>query len=116
MASRVWTVEQVRGLGVTTDLATAASVLGIGRSHAYRLATAGTFPAPVIKAGTRIVVPVAGLLHLLLINDVEPESTPARDGTRLDRGDDPSVHTTTTQPADSRHRRRRTHDDPGEHW
>src|SRR6266540_3515766 len=60
-----WTVEQIRALGAATNLATAAAILGIGRSQAYRLVAAGQFPAPVIRAGTRVVVPVAGLLRLL---------------------------------------------------
>ncbi|WP_243715831.1 AlpA family transcriptional regulator [Micromonospora sp. KC207] len=68
-ASEVWTVDRVRALGVTATLATAASVLGISRSQAYRLAATDTFPAPLIRAGSRIIVPVAGLLHLLLPHD-----------------------------------------------
>ena len=35
---RTWTVDDVRGLGMTTDLETAAEIIGIGRTLAYELA------------------------------------------------------------------------------
>jgi hypothetical protein len=62
---RVWTVQAVRNLGVTTDVETAGAVLGIGRSKAYELAKAGEFPVRVVRIGRRYVVPVAALLQLL---------------------------------------------------
>jgi len=40
-------------------------VLGIGETHAYRLAGRDEFPVPVVRAGRGYVVPVAGLLHAL---------------------------------------------------
>ncbi len=40
----VWTPEQVRALGVTTDVVTAGQILGLSRTSAYRLARADTFP------------------------------------------------------------------------
>lgn len=49
----------------TTDLATAAAVLGIGRSTAYALAAAGDFPCKVIRVGTRYRVVAADLRRLL---------------------------------------------------
>jgi predicted site-specific integrase-resolvase len=55
----------VLSLGVHTDVATAASVLGMGRSMAYKLIRAGRFPVPVFQFGRRIVVPVAGLQSML---------------------------------------------------
>jgi len=61
----------------------------------------------VIRVGTRVIVPVAGLLRLLLIDD------PDTDTRRLDPSGDRSVDATTTHPADSPHRRHRTH--KGEH-
>ncbi|WP_282947839.1 helix-turn-helix transcriptional regulator [Cellulomonas endometrii] len=67
MTSRVWTADDVRALGVRTDLETAASVLSLGRTTAYRLARAGEFPVPVLRLGTRYVVPVAPLLALLSV-------------------------------------------------
>jgi hypothetical protein len=65
MARRVWTVAEVRGLGTVTDVETAASVLGIGRTTAYRLAKEKSFPVPVLKVGHRYVVAVANLLKAL---------------------------------------------------
>jgi hypothetical protein len=62
-----WTPLAVRALGVRTDLPTAASVLGISRSTAYDLVRTGEFPIPVLRFGTRIIVPVAGLLTALSV-------------------------------------------------
>jgi Helix-turn-helix domain len=66
---RVWTAAQVRALGVRTDLRTAADVLGIGERTAYEQARRGTFPVPVLRLGTKWVVPCAYLLELLGISD-----------------------------------------------
>jgi hypothetical protein len=41
---RRWTIEAVRGIGLTTDVETAGAILGIGRSKAYELAKDGSFP------------------------------------------------------------------------
>lgn len=65
MNAKPWTAERVRGLGVRTDLVTAAEVCGIGRTGAYDLARRGELPFPVRRLGTRYVVPVAGLLEFL---------------------------------------------------
>ncbi|MEV6660632.1 helix-turn-helix transcriptional regulator [Nocardia fluminea] len=51
----------------TTDLATAAAVLGIGRSTAYTLAAAGDFPCKVIRIGTRYRVVTADLQRLFAV-------------------------------------------------
>ncbi|MEN3611538.1 hypothetical protein AAH979_18505 [Plantactinospora sp. ZYX-F-223] len=101
IAAEVWTEERLRALGVTTTLATAASVLGISRSQAYRLAATDTFPTPLIRAGTRIIVPVAGLLQLLLLES----PALAADDRRLDRTGEASVDATTRPPADYAHHR-----------
>jgi len=60
-----WTLDAVRALGATTDLVTAASILGMGRTKAHELARAGDFPVPVIRHGRSYRVPVAPLLRLL---------------------------------------------------
>ncbi len=99
--SEVWTVDRVRALGVTTTLATAASVLGISRSQAYRLAATDAFPAPLIRAGSRVIVPVAGLLHLLLLDNPAPPAG----GRRLEPDAKVSVDATAPPPADSTHHR-----------
>jgi hypothetical protein len=62
---RVWTVQEIRALGATTDVVTAGQILGLSRNSAYTLARQGRFPVPVIKAGAQYRVPVAGLLAAL---------------------------------------------------
>ncbi|HZN70118.1 MAG TPA: hypothetical protein VFC00_00310 [Micromonosporaceae bacterium] len=106
MANRpVWTVERIRALGATTTLPTAAAILGIGRTLAYELVATGQFPTPVIRAGTRVIVPVAPLLKLLHADDDltgaagEVDGEPA--GRRLDHRGPQRVHATTNHPADS---------------
>lgn len=74
MTARTWSVEEVRSLGVRTDLVTAASVLGIGRTTAHELARADDFPVPVLRLGRRYVVPVAPLLRLLGVETEEAAS------------------------------------------
>ncbi|MFF4937299.1 helix-turn-helix transcriptional regulator [Micromonospora sp. NPDC000729] len=99
----VWTIERIRALGVTTTLATTASVLGISRSQAYRLAATDQFPVPLIRAGSRIIVPVAALLHLL---QPDPDAT---GGGRLEPDAKVSVDAMTPPPADSTRHRWRHH-------
>jgi hypothetical protein len=60
-----WTVGAVRALGTTTDLVTAAAVLGIGRTSAYQLARDGEFPVPVTRVGRRVIVGVPHLLRAI---------------------------------------------------
>ncbi len=63
--SRTWSPGEIRALGATTDLLTAASVLRIGRTKAYRLARTNEFPVPVIRTGRRYLVAVTHLLRVL---------------------------------------------------
>jgi Helix-turn-helix domain len=60
-----WTPEAVRQLGLTTDVATAGAVLGIGRTKAYELAKSGEFPVAILRVGRRYLVPTNSLLALL---------------------------------------------------
>ena len=69
-----WSPEQVRALGVATNIDNAASVLNISRGYAYRLLRENRFPVGVVQIGERTVVPVAGLIALLGIDDI-PEAT-----------------------------------------
>jgi hypothetical protein len=102
----VWTVERVRALGATTTLPTAAAVLGIGRTLAYELVATGQFPTPVIRAGTRVIVPVAPLLKLLHTDDVPNDDVSGRrSGGRLEHLGPSRVDATATDPADSPRRR-----------
>jgi hypothetical protein len=76
VSRRVWTDDQIRALGSLTDLVTAGSVLGIGRTTSHRLARDGQFPVPVLRIGHRYHVPVAGLLHLLGLTDADQPCDP----------------------------------------
>lgn len=67
--TQLWTVDGVRRLGVTTDIVTAGSVLGLSRNVSYQLAAVGLFPVKVLHLGARYRVPVAALLKLL---EIEP--------------------------------------------
>lgn len=64
-SQRAWTREKILGLGMTTDIETAAEIIGIGRSKAYQLAKQGEFPVRVRRIGRRYVVPVRPLLIYL---------------------------------------------------
>ena len=68
MSPKVWSAEDVRALGVRTDVPTAGKVLGMGSCAAYDLARRGEFPVPVLRVGRKYVVPVAGLLAILGIS------------------------------------------------
>jgi predicted DNA-binding transcriptional regulator AlpA len=50
---------------MTTDLETAAAIIGIGRTLAYELARTGDFPVRRLQLGRRVLVPVADLLAYL---------------------------------------------------
>ena len=65
VAKRVWTIDEVRRLGMATDVETAASILRIGRTTAYKLVGEGDFPVPVLRVGKRYVIAVENLLTLL---------------------------------------------------
>ncbi|HEY0699565.1 MAG TPA: hypothetical protein VGD43_17345 [Micromonospora sp.] len=108
-----WTAERIRAPGAATTLPTAAAVLGISRSQAYRLAATDTFPTPLIRAGSRIIVPTAGLLRLLMLDN--PEAGPASGGRGLEPCAESSVDATTPPPADYTHHRWRRHiEHPGD--
>ena len=64
-----WSPEDVRALGVRTDVPTAGAVLGLSRTQSYEALKRGDFPVSVIKVGRRLVVPVAPILRLLGLDD-----------------------------------------------
>jgi hypothetical protein len=68
---RSWSVKKVRALGMTTDVVTAGSVLGLGRTVSYQRAREGRFPVPVRKVGDRYLVVVADLLQALGVDPDE---------------------------------------------
>ena len=67
-----WNREAILALGVQTDLATAARVLGVSRGLAYSLARRGELPFPILRLGRKIVVPMAGLVRALGLDDEGP--------------------------------------------
>lgn len=70
---KAWTQDEVRALGVRTDIKTANSVLGISRPVGYDLIHRGAYPVKVLRAGHKYIVPVAGLLAALDISSGESE-------------------------------------------
>ncbi len=72
-SSPAWSRDRLGELGVTTDLMTAARMLGIGRTTAYKLARTGTFPVPAVRIGRNYRVPVARVVELLGL-DKEPHA------------------------------------------
>ncbi len=72
-SSPKWSRERLKELGVTTDLMTAARILGIGRTTAYKLARTGTLPVPAVRVGRSYRIPVARLIELLGL-DEEPHA------------------------------------------
>ncbi|MER7859176.1 helix-turn-helix domain-containing protein [Amycolatopsis japonica] len=71
--SPAWSRERLAALGVTTDLMTAAHMLGIGRTTAYKLARNGTLPVPTVRVGRNYRIAVAPLIELLGL-DKEPRA------------------------------------------
>ncbi|MFF0229766.1 helix-turn-helix domain-containing protein [Micromonospora sp. NPDC005254] len=69
-----WTAARVRALGASTDLATAAAVLGMSRSAAYKLIRRDAFPVPHFRVGAHYRIPTAPLLAVLHLHD--PGTTP----------------------------------------
>ena len=64
-----------RTLPPTLDIVSAARLLGIGRTTAYRLARHGQFPVPILRIGGRYKVPTAPLLTLLGV-DARTDAAP----------------------------------------
>ncbi len=67
-----WTAEEVRALGVQTDVETAGSIFGLSRTQAYAAVKKGVFPVGVIRIGRRYLVPTAPILRLLGLEPDRP--------------------------------------------
>lgn len=73
--------EALHQLPAVVNLVTAARALGVGRTVAYELVRAGTWPTPVLRLGHQIKIPTAALLALLgLSPSAEARADPAGDG------------------------------------
>lgn len=88
-APTTWTAERILALGATTDLATAAAILGISRSAAYKLAARDAFPVPLFRAGAYYRVPTAPILRKVHLGS-PPVS--ADDDTERAGGDEVGEH------------------------
>lgn len=64
-ASLQMTVEKAQNIPPVVDVATAAAVLGIGRTAAYELIRLGNWPTPILRLGKLIRIPSAPLLELV---------------------------------------------------
>ncbi|MEV4723086.1 DNA-binding protein [Micromonospora humida] len=96
-AACTWTTERILALGATTDLATAAAILGISRSAAYKLAARDAFPVPLFRAGAYYRVPTAPIVRKLHLES-PPVSTadgPDRAGAEEDGGNSGGDRDTT---------------------
>jgi hypothetical protein len=60
-----WTREKIKALGMTCGVETAAEIIGIGRTVAYRMARENEWPTPIRKIGGRYLITVQGLLDYL---------------------------------------------------
>lgn len=68
----VFTDVSPEALPAVVDLATAARLLGVGRTAAYELVRTDRWPTPVIRVGKLIRVPSAPLLDLLGLVPTRP--------------------------------------------
>jgi excisionase family DNA binding protein len=59
------TLDELRALPALLDVPTAARVLGVGRTAAYRMVSDGSWPTPVVRVGRKVKVPTLPLLSLL---------------------------------------------------
>lgn len=73
MSRRIWSPDDVRALGVATDVVTAGSIFGMGRTLARELVRRGDFPVAAIRVGVKIVVPTAPILRLLEVDPGDGE-------------------------------------------
>lgn len=86
-----WSDQEVRALGVRTDVETAGSIFGLSRTQSYMAIKGGRFPVPVITVGRRLIVPTAPIRRLLQIDQAEPVAA------------GPADQITPTTPAQGRH-------------
>ncbi|MGC4851861.1 helix-turn-helix domain-containing protein [Micromonospora sp. DT4] len=95
-----WSEQAIRALGSFTTLQTAARIFGISKATAYRLATTGEFPVPVIKVGTGWRVPVTGILAAAGVN----ATASGLDQSRESSADQHPAWATNPQPTHDRKR------------
>jgi predicted DNA-binding transcriptional regulator AlpA len=65
MQGGIMTRDDALALPPVVSLATAAELLGLGRSAAYELVRTGQWPTPILRLGRLIKVPTAPLITLV---------------------------------------------------
>lgn len=75
------TIDDIRALPATVDVATAAAALGISRSYAYELAARGELPVRSLAVGGKTRVLTADLMRVLGISPDAREAEPDGDTT-----------------------------------
>jgi hypothetical protein len=76
-----WTEEEIRALGVRTDLVTACAIVyGVSRTTAYERFRRGELHFPALRLGHRVVVPVRPLLELLGLEPAADQNAPGNTG------------------------------------
>jgi hypothetical protein len=89
--SATWTREAVEALGPTTNVRTAAKILGIGERLAYESVQRNQWPTRVLRLGSRILIPTHDLLVLLYApenSEAGPATGPATAHVQEDTTDD----------------------------
>jgi excisionase family DNA binding protein len=78
----IWSRERIAALGPTTDVPTAASVLGIGSWTVYDLIRRNAWDSTrVLRLGRRIRIPTQDLVRLLYgTEDDQPPAVPVATG------------------------------------
>jgi hypothetical protein len=67
-ARRVWTSDDIAGLGVKTTVPVAGEIIGnLSATQAYAMHARGEFPLPVLKVGRKLFVPVSSIAEFLRI-------------------------------------------------
>lgn len=78
MSKRAWTAEQLRGLPVTIPVPLAGEAgWALSRGVSYSMAREGSFPVPVHRIGSRLVVVTADVLRAVGIGEAEPRAVEA---------------------------------------
>lgn len=72
----------------TVSVEDAGALLGVSRTTAYRLASSGEFPVPVIRVGKKLRIPTAMLADAL---GLQPNDVIERVRTLMEDEQDPAV-------------------------
>lgn len=91
-----WTRQAIEALGPTTNVKTAASILGVGSRLAYESIQRSEWPTRVLRLGTRILIPTHDLIELLYAStnsEAGPATGPAAAHVPEDSTNDQSLPT-----------------------